>query len=260
MLETRQDAAAASRRAPLTNVPARWAAELEHVQEVSLAGTADLAFWTERLRPEGLTPAESGGRAKLLIVAASARFLGLRFRELSVSVLAAPRQASSGADAAFLVQAFNSSRLFAFCERTLFSTPYLHAGLRLSTSLPARVRLIDRGRVVFDAAMGAEAPARSLSRSGEESWEGPVFLPARRRGAESRRRCFFARIRGRTLAYPFLPASDRCTIEPAPRAEVLQALLDSRFEAEEWRIREDAAHAKSKTYATDDAAAGEVHA
>jgi hypothetical protein len=37
-------------------------------------------------------------------------------------------------------------------------------------------------------------------------------------------------------------------IRPWPDSEVLQALRDSHFVAKEWIIREDATHAKSKTY------------
>jgi len=41
----------------------RYVADLNHVREVSLHGTADLAFWKDRLAPEGLSPAEHDGRA-----------------------------------------------------------------------------------------------------------------------------------------------------------------------------------------------------
>lgn len=37
----------------------RWPAELDHVRDVSLPGTADLGFWRDRLAGEGLLP---GGR------------------------------------------------------------------------------------------------------------------------------------------------------------------------------------------------------
>ena len=35
----------------------KYVADLKHVREVSLLGTADLAFWEDRLRGEGLAPA-----------------------------------------------------------------------------------------------------------------------------------------------------------------------------------------------------------
>jgi hypothetical protein len=37
-------------------------------------------------------------------------------------------------------------------------------------------------------------------------------------------------------------------IRPSPGCGLLQALRDSHFAAEEWVVREDATHAKSKTY------------
>ena len=42
----------------MTNTSVKWAAELAHVREVSLLGTADLAFWKDRLLKEGLPKAQ----------------------------------------------------------------------------------------------------------------------------------------------------------------------------------------------------------
>jgi hypothetical protein len=219
----------------------KYVADLKHVREVSLLGTADLAFWEGRLRPEGLAPAAQDGKAQLLVIAAEAKYLGLPFREVSFSVLVAGH-----AQAAFLAQAFNSSRLFAFCERAFFATPYYPGDVRVSAAVPASVE-VRAGGALFRAEMqaGAEAPAREPSRSGEDGWDGPVFLPGGRGGKGN---LFFARLRGHTRTYPFLPWRDTVTIRPAPGAEVLQALVDSHFAAKEWLIRADAEHAKSKTY------------
>ncbi len=87
----------------------KYVAELAHVREVSLLGSADLGFWAERLRVEGLTPVEHAGRARVLVVACDSKFFGVRFRELSFSVFVRRPDASEGSDAAFLVQAFRSS-------------------------------------------------------------------------------------------------------------------------------------------------------
>src|SRR5262245_27736743 len=115
------------------NPPIKWVAELAQVREVSLLGTADLAFWKDRLRKESLVPAEKDGKAQLLIVAADSKFMGFRFRELSFSVLVSRPEEGLPRAAAFLVHAFNSSRLFAFSERVFFSTPYRHGDVRVST-------------------------------------------------------------------------------------------------------------------------------
>ena len=231
----------------------KFVAELAHVREVSLFGTADLDFWAERLGPEGLVPAEIGGRARVMIVAADARFRGIRFRELSFSVLASPDRGAGRVDGAYLARAFNSVRFFAFCERVFFSTPYDYGDVRVSTSVPASVQLSEQGQVVFRAEMGSEpaAPARATARSGDDGFEGPVFLPSRGRGRCGPGKLFLARLRGDTEAYPFLPSQDVLTITPppaSPSGQILRALTDSRFAATEWAIRRDATHAKSRTY------------
>jgi hypothetical protein len=226
-----------------------YVAELTHVREVSLLGTADLAFWKDRLLKEELVPAEADGRAQLLVVAADAGFMGVRFRELSFSVLISLPGDRSRQDGAFLVQAFNSIRFFAFCERAFFATPYFPGDVRVSISAPVSIQLGKGGAVVFRAEMPADpsTPGRSPSRTGEDGWAGPVFLPANR-GKDGPGNVFFARLGGQTQTYPFLPTEDKVVIEPSPDAEVLQALLDSGFAGKEWAVRADATHAKSKTY------------
>ena len=168
------------------NTSVKWAAELVHVQEVSLLGTADIAFWKDRLLKENLLPDESGDQAQLLIIAANSEYMGVRFRELSFSVLVSRLEAGVRQDAAYLVRAFNSCRLFAFCERVFFSTPYYHGDVRVSALLPASMHLINKGEVVFAAEMGADASGlgRDSSRCGEDGWEGP-YLSA---GESTRRR------------------------------------------------------------------------
>jgi hypothetical protein len=229
--------------------PIQWAAELAHVREVSLLGTADLAFWKDRLTKEDLLPSEKDGQAQVMVVCADTKYMGVRFRELSFSVLVYRDNKGTGKDAAFLVRAFNSCRFFAFCERAFFSTPYQYGDVRGSASYPFCIRLTTKGVVVFQAEMTTEAagPGREPSRRGEEGWEGPIFLPDARRGQGREGRLFFARIGGETQAYPFFPTQDFMTIAASDH-EALQALRDSHFVAKEWIVRQDAAHAKSRTY------------
>jgi hypothetical protein len=230
----------------------KWAARLSHVREVSLLGTADLACWAARLEPEGLRPAERDGRAQVLIIAADARFMGVRFREVSVSVLVSEASGERGRDAAYLVHAFNSSRFFAFCERRLFSTPYSHADVGVNADAPTSIRVAESGREVFRAAM---APGRTAARDADGGWSGPVFLPKRAGAAPGDGRLFFARLLGRTETYSFLAGKDSVAITPGRADGALRSLLDSQFVGNEWTVRRDATHAKSKTYARADALA-----
>ena len=43
----------------------RYVAKVSRVREVSLLGSADLAFWRERLKTEDLVPAEREGMAQV---------------------------------------------------------------------------------------------------------------------------------------------------------------------------------------------------
>jgi len=189
----------------------KWVAELAHVREVSLLGTADLASWRERLLEQDLLPAQCDGRAQLLITAADLKYMGFRFRELSVSVLVSPPDDKARQDAAYLVHAFNSNRSFAFVERVFFSTPYYYGDVRVSASLPASIHLFKRGDVVFRAEMGVDGSGqvREPARRGMDDWEGPVYLPLKRPGKGRPGKLFFTRIQGDTRTYPFLPRRTR---------------------------------------------------
>jgi hypothetical protein len=232
------------------NKSIKWAAELSHVREVTLLGTADLSFWKNWLMEHDLRPSEHDGNAQLLIVAADSKYMGIRFRELSFSVLVSTRELGADQDAAYLVRAFNSSRLFTFCEQVIFSTPYFHGDVRISASFPFAVQVVKNGEVIFGAQMQADASGleRQTSQHAEDGWEGPIFLPGTSRRKGRKGKLFFARLRGDTKTYPFLLSKDSMTINPSPDCDILQALVDSHFVVEEWVVREDATHARSKTY------------
>jgi hypothetical protein len=234
------------------NWPVKWAAELAHVREVTLLGTADLSFWRDWLVQLNLRPSEHEGMAQLLIVGADSKYMGICFRELSFSVLVSMQELGARQDAVYLVRAFNSSRLFTFCEQVIFSTPYCHGDVRISANLPVAVHVVKNGEVLFGAQMQTDASGleRQASRHGEDGWEGPIFLPRTSRTKRRKEKLFFARLRGDTKRYPFLLSKDSMTIKPSPDFDILQALTASHFVAKEWVVREDATHARSKTYKT----------
>ncbi len=218
------------------------------VREVSLRGSADLAFWRERLAKEGVFPAEVAGLASLLICAAEARFMGLTFRELSISVFVSRTRSGATRDGAFLVHAFNSNRFFAFVERTLFQTPYHHGRVVVDVELPAKAEVTLAGEAVLRMEMdrGEVAAGRIPLRDELDGFEGPIFLPGAPVGKPIQGRLFFGKLNGSTQVFPFL-SSDSLHIRPTANCPVLQWLVDSRFTGEEWSIRRDATHGKSKT-------------
>jgi hypothetical protein len=225
-----------------TTANIQYAAVVDHVREVTLFGTADWGFWQERLRTEGLRPYSRDGRAELMIIATDLKWMGIRFNELSISVATGAGDAVSVRDGAFLVRAFNSSRLLAFAERTFFQTPYYPASVQVEDRVPCFFKLSEAGEGVLSAGMSGTAPR---ARSGDELWQGAVHLPTK---PGSRRSLFFVKLSGQTEIYPFDSSSDALELKPPPGDNVLRWLAESNFAALEWHIRRDAVHAKSKTY------------
>ncbi len=230
-----------------TQPPVKYHVQIHPVREVALHGSADLAFWVEKLRPEGLHPARRAGMAQVALTGVDMRFLGIRFQELSIVVFVSRQEGGETRDGAFLVQAFNSVRLFAFVERAFFSTPYHHAAINVHSGLPGSIQVSRGANVLLRAAMPTELELkRTRLRSGEESWAGPIFLPGGDGVKAEDRKLFFGKLAGPTEAYPFL-AEDAVLLKPSPDEPVLQWLADSNFIGVEWTLREAGTHGKSKT-------------
>jgi hypothetical protein len=237
--------------------PLKFVAEVQPVLELSLHGTADLAYWREALRAEGLEPVATNGEAQVVISATQARFWGLTFRECIVAVqVMSTRYPRVGDGAMFLLQAWNSLRAFAWVERNVFRTPYAHGQLRLTVSPPLRFSVTPGTEAILSAESSGQIVTTGAPTS--EHWQGPVYLPGLRdQGRKSvAQKLFVARLSGLTEHFEFDAERDRFRIEAAPQRAAfqhaaLQQLLDSRFTPRVWTVRQAAAHAKSQTYRAD---------
>lgn len=228
---------------PEPNAAATFIVEVEHVKEVTLTLNADLAYWRAYMRGQGLFPFDDGGKAQLMIGATELRSMGKRTNEFTIGLVVCERPEGDTQDALFLVHAFNSSKLFAWIERTMFSTPYVPGRIGLDYRIPASVELADEAGRMVSIHMRATAPP-AIAR--EELWQGKIYLP-RRAGGQAPSKFFVAKLAGYTEIYPYLP--DSSTLQIAPRAAypVLQGLIDSRAAGKEWRVRANAIHARSRT-------------
>lgn len=222
-----------------------YIAQINHVKEVILFGTADLAFWRERLRTQGLFPSDDNGQAALLITATDLVWLGIRFQELTVSIMISQPEDGGRQDGFYLVRAFNSSHLLALAERTFFRTPYHHAQVQAEHRLPASFALRGGSSPILRASMKG---ARPLMRRADEQWEGTIFLPRDANPANAPDRYFFARLGGDTETYPFSSQTDLFELASASHERAVQWLIASNFRAQEWRLRANATHARSRTY------------
>jgi hypothetical protein len=234
----------------------KYVADLAGVGEVSLRGTADLAFWKDQLSSEGLVPVEFHGRARVLLTATSARFKGFRFREASITVFAS-EITGKRREGLFLPQAFNSSRMFAWFERRLFATPYRHAKIEVDVNVPARAVVVAGGELVLEVRMGSAdarglilpAASREKMRNAPETWRGPIFIPRNQKNGRMPGQLFFARFEGQTETYPFAKKEDVVVSHPNSTWPAVRWLAESHFAPGEWAVRANARHARSKTYA-----------
>jgi hypothetical protein len=223
------------------STPLKYVATIHNVRELCLVGRADLDFWSDRLTPEGITPASFDGRAELWLSAVALKWLGIYFQELSVAVRLEPDRDSQ--PRVFLVAAFSTSRALAWCERTFFQTPYEHAEIELHAAQPWSFELQHAGQTTLAAASHKEVEITHI----DETWAGKILLPtADTRGV---RKLFHAQLTGQTEIAPFTLTGAQFTLHPTIHQPVLKLLADSNFSPTEWRVRPTATHARSKAFA-----------
>lgn len=230
---------------PNLNVDAKFIVEVRHVKEVTLAAAADLAFWQNRLHGEALFPFDNHGTAELVISATELHSMGRRTNELSIGLVVCERPTADSPDALYLVRAFNSSRLFAWFERTFFATPYYPGHIRVDDRIPAQIQLEDQAGTILSVRMNGGATPHA---SRDELWQGKIYLPRRKADVSRPLKYFVAKLGGRTDVYPYVPEANILQMDARERHPVFQWLLDSNLVGKEWRIRSNAVHARSKSY------------
>ena len=213
-------------------------------------GYANADYWRRELVSEELVPIEERGKVPVQILAAHAKFWGIKFRELSFSIAIHPPGESTDERGAYLLRAYQSNGLFAWCERNFFSVPYEQEELELKTVQPVKIRVSRQDTEIFRAEMGMleGGELREPSRVTEEHWQGKVYLPPMDSRAPRGNKYFVARLQGLTRVYPFQSGLDAIGIDPSRICPPLRMLVESGFEPTEWWIRDQASHAKSKTY------------
>jgi len=224
--------------------PARYPTVVRPVDDVALIGSADLGPWREALERAGVYAFRvEADRVEIQLFAASTRFKGVRFRELSLSISVSRDPAGGSRDGVYLATAVDSVRFFAWVERTFFKTPYEHGRVALEVGLEGgagpRISASTKGGARLEAAAACDDRERG---PGDDRWEGPIHLPPRPGKADVR--CFFGRIEGASTAFAFDPRVDRCDIEPGDNG-ALSDLAASGFEPLRWQVRTGAVHART---------------
>ncbi|MDA7978168.1 MAG: hypothetical protein MPJ50_05285 [Pirellulales bacterium] len=234
---------------PVDRLP-KTAAEVHPVREVLLVGEADLEPFAKLLASEGLRPAEFSRRARLLISTTDTKFYGVRFREFSVSVVVENDAAdANGLTSVFLIQAINTVRFFAWVERRVFSTPYAHARIAMSSAPSAFANVDKQGTPLVRMRM--DSVDRKPLRQGEEHLDCQVYLPTKPgRDPQQHGTLFFATLTGTAAVYAPSP-EDEVTFHSHGEFPVLQQLIDANCRPVEWLLRDFGRHKKTKTVARD---------
>ena len=152
---------------------------------------------------------------------------------------------SGTADYGFWRAHFNSSPLLSFAERAFFETPYQHSIIHVENNSPAYFEVRNQQGIVFQAQMSGQD---ACVQSGDEMWEGAIFLPGNSPAVNPAKKLFYARLGGNTDTYPYLPTADRLEINTARKTPGFQWLIESNFAGKEWHLRSSATHERSKTY------------
>ncbi len=230
-------------------MPRKFDVVVSPVREVTLIGRADLGYWQHYLAVHDLHPTDASGNAEMLLSSCEARFKGIRFRELSVSVFVTQHAGGRSRDGAFLVRAFNSIRFFAFVERTMFRTPYYPQQVALDPQVPAFMRLGDAAQPVLHAAMSKNVVTsdNTAHPATPDGWQGPIFLPDLRSPQAASPRLFYGSLTGETQTIAYGSVADTFELGSPESEPIVPILIESQFAPHEWILRAAATHGKSKT-------------
>jgi hypothetical protein len=220
-------------------MPVKYIAEVNNVREICLVGSADLEYWKAHLAQLQLLPINFAGHARVLVSVVKLKWMGIAFEELSIAIPIDPPESST--NSIYLVSAFSTSRLLAWCERTFFQTPYEHAQISMQAQQPWSFELRDSTRSTLAVQCQRTAPTATV----EDDWVGSIFLPPARRS--SRRKFFHAKLIGPVQLAPFAATSAEFKLQPSLEQPAIGLLVDSQFSPIEWRVRPNATHARSKT-------------
>ena len=222
-----------------------YIATIQHVREVALVGSSDLAYWSKHLQTARLYPWNNAGQAELLVSVPRLRWMGLSFCELSIAVRVSLSSDGASDDGVYLAYAFNTRPMMAWMERAFFSTPYHHAQIDLNEHLPCGFSLHDGEHEVIEARMG---PVEREGVTRDEHWEAALYLPRTGHTGTNGRKQFHAKIAGATKVFAFVAGTDRFVAHPSFRHAGLDCLVDGGFAPRDWHVRPDAVHARSKTF------------
>ena len=204
---------------------------VEPVLEVSLIGNASRESWQSLIQKENLVV--EGNTLEIILSAVSAKYMGIPFRELSVSL-------RLNEDEFFLIHAYNSLWWFALAERKFFRTPYYSADIQVA---PHYIQLSKGQNRVFEAKL-ADATKVIEDTAERNTWK--IHLPRKLRKQAHQAHCFHAILEGATQYYDL--ASLQTTVSTQGHSEaVFATLAQSDFTVRQWLVREKARHSKSKT-------------
>jgi hypothetical protein len=219
----------------MSGKPQQYVTVVESVLEVSLRFEAQAGPWAALLQANDVPIVPQTERVQVILSGVQARFMGVRFRELSISVQL------TEADY-YLAHAFNSVRPFAWAERQFFRTPYYHADIALSET---SITLRRAGQVMLDAALSPGA--KMTSEQGEVDLL-KLYLPKALRKDASVSHYFDARLEGASQHFDIAGADYR--VEQAGDVAALKAFDASEPVLRDWFVRRQAKHSKSATKQT----------
>lgn len=212
--------------------PIDYITVVEPVHEITLIGHIEYDRWKSLFQSEEFYPETQNNRIELVLSAVDSSYMGIRFKEFSVSFRLCKNEF-------FLVDAYNSRRLFAWAERNFFATPYYNGHLLIqSHHLDIRK---GKSRLMV-ASLPESAP---VIEENHEVNEWKIWLPKKLRKQVNVPHYFHAKLEGHTQYYDV--ASGSINFNKDSGISIFDDLNKSDFVLTHWLIREGAIHSKSKT-------------
>ncbi|MGM0588912.1 MAG: hypothetical protein ACQETE_10880 [Bacteroidota bacterium] len=220
----------------------------EGLQELVLVGSARSEYWEDILYPQNFAPRSKHGRVRLWLDFILGYWLRKPYFELRTLVEIELTKHERDEQGLYLVNALNSSRFLSFIERTMYNMPHQPADIAMQTHRPPAFQFREADTFILKGQLSNKPDKiREYEVYSEmRSWKGPVCLPDQHKGLQTDKRLFVSAFEGRTKIVPFSEHLDTFEMNEQSNHPLLLHLLNSGYRAEEWQIRPQATHRRTK--------------
>jgi hypothetical protein len=220
----------------------------EGIKEFIVVGSASAEHWENILYPQDLSPKRNRDRVPIRLSHTLSSWMSKWYFELRVYVELSMSHHQHNEEGLYLVWVMNTSPFISFIERTFYNMPHRSGQVAMQLEKPPVAQVKVEDQYLWQGKISSrEDKLRDHEIYTEKQlWQGPVFLPDKKRGLKTDRRFFEASFEGQTKILPFSEQVDSFTLSDSLNHPLGHHLNESGFRIEQWHLRHAATHKRTR--------------